>query len=263
MTERELVLLDKDDATAVVTLNEPEARNPFSPGLVDALTMVLRDLAANDEVRVVILTGAGRGFCAGADLRRMRAATAMEDRDEYDSILVLNRLLWEYPKPTIAAVHGFALGAGANLMSWCDLAVVDEEASIGYPEVRVGVPSATVIPTLMRTLGRKRMYELVLTGEPITAQEAHALGLVNRVAPAGEALAHAKALAARINVHSPQAIRLTKEVVRVTTDMQYGPALEYGKDLRVLARLGADFEVTVSQGGGPRDSTSEEPSPGA
>ena len=249
MPDTRLVLLDRDGAVAWLTLNEPEARNPLSPGLVDQLTDHLRGLADDEDIRVVILTGAGRGFCAGADLRRMRSATPLEDRDEYDSILVLNRTLWEYPKPTIAAVHGFAMGAGANLMSWCDLVVIDENARVGYPEVRAGVPSATVVPTLMRTLGRKRMYELLLTGDPITAAEAHQLGLVNQVAPAGEVIAYARKLAARIEVHNPSAIRLTKEIVKVTTDMPYHQALEYAKDLRVIARLRADFSVEISQGG--------------
>jgi methylglutaconyl-CoA hydratase len=249
MPDTKLVLLDRQAPIATLTLNEPEARNPLSPGLVDQLTGALRSLADDEQIRVVILTGAGRGFCAGADLRRMRAATPLEDRDEYDSILVLNRMLWEYPKPTIAAVHGFAMGAGANLMSWCDLAVIDEDARVGYPEVRAGVPSATVVPTLMRTLGRKRMYELLLTGAPVTAREALQLGLVNRVAPAGEVMSYARKLAARIEVHSPAAVRLTKEIIKVTTDMPYHQALEYAKDLRVIARLGGDFSVQVSQGG--------------
>lgn len=249
MLDSPLVLLNRDGPVAVVTLNEPEARNPLSPGLVDQLTATLRGLATDDEVRVVVLTGAGAGFCAGADLRRMRAASPLEDRDEYDSILVLNRTLWEYPKPTIAAVHGFAMGAGANLMSWCDLVVVDENARIAYPEVRAGVPSATVVPTLMRTLGRKRMYELLLTGDAISAARAAELGMVNVVAPAGEVMAAARKLAGRIEVHNPDAVRLTKEIIRVTTDMAYPQSLEYAKDLRVISRLRKDFAVEITQGG--------------
>ncbi|MGH3744384.1 MAG: enoyl-CoA hydratase/isomerase family protein [Mycobacteriales bacterium] len=252
MPDTPLVLLDRDGALAVLTLNEPEARNPLSPGLIDQLTVHLQQLATDDDVRAVILTGAGRGFCAGADLRRMRSASPLEDREEYDDILVVNRTLWTYPKPTIAAVHGFAMGAGANLMSWCDLVVADEAARIGYPEVRAGVPSATVVPTLMRTLGRKRMFELLLTGDPVTAAEAKGLGLINRVAPEGQAMAGARELAERITSHRPDAIRLTKEIIEVTTDMSYGKSLEYAKDLRVIARLGNDFDVQIAQGG--RDS---------
>lgn len=248
MPDSPLVLLDRDGPLAVLTLNEPAARNPLSPGLIGELTVHLQQLATDDGVRAVILTGAGRGFCAGADLRRMRSASPLEDRDEYDDILVVNRTLWTYPKPTIAAVHGFAMGAGANLMSWCDLVVADEKARIGYPEVRAGVPSATVVPTLMRMLGRKRMFELLLTGDPVSAAEAKELGLINRVVPEGEVMAGARELAGRITAHQPDAIRLTKEVIKVTTDMSYVQSLEYAKDLRVIARLRKDFDVQIEQG---------------
>lgn len=252
-TEQPLVLEQRKDRIAIVTLNEPEARNPLSPDLVRQLTSVLQRLATDDEVRVVVLTGAGKGFCAGADLRRMRAASPLEDRDEYDEILILNRLLWKYPKPTISAVHGFAMGAGANLMSWCDLALVEEDAKVGYPEVKAGVPSATVIPTLMRTVGRKRMYELVLTGLPIPAAEAAEIGLINRVVPTGSVLDAAVELATSIAAHHPQAVRFTKEIIHTTTDMSFDQSLTYAKDLRVISRLRDDFKVEISQGGGARE----------
>jgi methylglutaconyl-CoA hydratase len=250
MADDRLVLVGRESNVATLTLNEPEARNPLSPGLVDELTARLEELEHDDDIHVVVLTGAGRGFCAGADLRRMRSASPLEDRAEYDSILVLNRMLWGYQKPTIAAVHGFAMGAGANLMSWCDMAVADEDTRIGYPEVRAGVPSATVVPTLMRTVGRKRMYELILTGEPITAAEAERIGLVNRVVAAGQALKAATELAATISAHHPSAVRMTKEIVKVTTDMAFQQALEYAKELRVISRLRDDFTVEIRQGGG-------------
>lgn len=250
MPEDSLVLVSRESGIAALTLNEPEARNPLSPGLVRELTARLTELADDDSIRAVVLTGAGRGFCAGADLRRMRSASPLDDRAEYDSILVLNRLLWGYLKPTIAAVHGFALGAGANLMNWCDMAVAEEDTRIGYPEVRAGVPSATVIPTLMRTVGRKRMYELILTGELISAAEAERIGLVNRVVGAGQALKTAIEMATTIAAHHPSAVRITKQIVEVTTDMAFQQALDYAKELRVISRLRDDFTVEVRAGGG-------------
>lgn len=248
MSSSPLVTAEVDSSIATLTLNEPEARNPLSPGLVYDLTAHLRAVADDPEVRVVVLVGAGNGFSAGADLRRMRSASPLEDRDEYNSILDLNRTLWKFPKPTIAAVHGFAMGAGANLMSWCDIAVIDEEARIGYPEVKAGVPSATVIPSLMRAVSRKRMYELVLTGIPISAQEALEAGLVSRVAPAGKAYETALDLASSIAAHRPSVVALTKEIIHVTTDMSYEQAIIYAKDLRVIARLRDDFMVEIPQG---------------
>jgi methylglutaconyl-CoA hydratase len=249
MTTSTRVKVEIADAIATVTLNEPEARNPLSPELVVTLTDRLNELANDDAVRAIVLVGAGKGFSAGADLRRMRTARPLEDRDEYDAILELNRAVWNHPKPTIAAVHGFALGAGANLVGWCDLAVMDEEAVIGYPEVRAGVPSATVIPSLMRLVGRKSMFDLILTGVPISATEAQQIGLVTRVAPAGKALPQALDLAGIIASRDPGAVAFTKKIAQTTTDMAYGQAVEYAKEMRVMSRLRDDFDVQIRQGG--------------
>lgn len=250
MTSHEAVTLSDESPIAIVTLNEPGRRNPLSPEIIDGLFGTLSALATDDRYRVVVLTGAGAGFCAGADLRRMRAASPLADRDEYNAILQVNRLIWTYPKPTIAAVHGFALGAGCNLMSWCDLAIVERGTQLGYPEVRAGVPSATVIPTLLRTVGRKKMYEYILTGRPITADEALECGLVNKVVAPGTALDEARDMAKVIAAHHPDALRLTKEIVHATTDMDYEQGIAYAKEVRVIARLRADFDVHVPQGGG-------------
>lgn len=252
MITEPLVKLDVDNHIAVLTLNEPEARNPLSPDLVVTLTHLLDRLSRNDEVRVIVIAGEGKGFSSGADLRRMRSAKPLEDRDEYDDILRLNRAVWNHPKPTIAAVHGFALGAGANLVAWCDLAVMDEDAVIGYPEVRAGVPSATVIPSLMRLVGRKSMYELVLTGLSISAAEARQIGLVGRVAPAGQALKQAMELAEVIASREPSAVAFTKKIAQTTTDMAYGQAVEYAKEMRVMSRLRDGFDVQIRQGGSAR-----------
>lgn len=249
MPETPLIERHDEGAVTIVTLNDPARRNPLSPALVSHLTAALHDVAKDPSARCVVLTGAGRGFCAGADLRRMRQASPLEDREEYDAILDLNRLLWNFPKPTIAAVHGFALGAGANLMSWCDIAVVEEDAQIGFPEVRAGVPSATVIPSLLRLVGRKKMYELVLTGEPISPAEAAAIGLVSRVTPPGTSGQVARSMASTIAGHHPDAIRLTKEIVQATTDMTYEQGIVFAKELRVISRLRDDFRVEVTAGG--------------
>lgn len=237
-----------EEGIAVLTLNEPHRRNPLSPEVIDGLLHTLEELRDNDEVKVVILRGEGAGFSAGADLKRMRTATALEDRDEYDNILRVNKLLWEYPKPTIAAVHGFAFGAGANLMTWCDLVLCDEHTKIGYPEVKAGVPSATVVPTLQRLVGRRRMMELTLTGTPIGAAEAKEYGMVTRVVPAGQALDAALELARTIAQNDPKALRQTKEIIQTTGEMSYREAMTYAKEVRVIFRMHKDFAVHIAQG---------------
>jgi len=249
LTDSALIKRQDEGPIATLTLNDPARRNPLSPALVSELTMALTDAARDTSVRCVVITGAGRGFCAGADLRRMRLASPLEDRDEYDAILNLNRLLWNFGKPTVSAVHGFALSAGANLMSWCDIAVADEDTLIGFPEVKAGVPSATVIPSLLRLVGRKKMYELVLTGQPIATADAAAIGLVSRVTAPGTSLQVAQSMASVIAGHHPDAIRLTKEIIHATTDMTYEQGIVFAKEVRVISRLRSDFHVEVPAGG--------------
>lgn len=241
------LLVEQRSSTAVVTLHEPEKRNPFSPVLIDELIETLTSFSSNDEVVAVVFTGSGTAFSSGADLRVIRSVTPMEDRHEYDRILAMNRLIWNYPKVTIAAVNGPALGLGANLVGWCDLAIAEERATFGYPEVRAGIPSASVVPTLLRVLGRKAANELLLTGRPITAADALRLGFVNRVVANGESLSAAVELAADVSRNTAHGLAFTKDVVRTTTDMEYNKALDYARDVRVISRLHPAFQARMDK----------------
>jgi methylglutaconyl-CoA hydratase len=252
------LLTEKKPPIAIVTLNEPDKRNPFSPTLVKEMTAALEAIASDDELVVVIFTGAGSAFSGGADLREMRKATALEDRGEYEHILALNRLVWNYPKVTISAVNGPALGLGAALISWSDLAIAEERASVGYPEVRAGIASATVIPALLRLIGRKAMNEMLFTGRAVDAAEAYRLGLVNRVVPNGTSLAAATALALEIAQNAHHGLAFTKEVVRTTTDMEYSKAIEYARDIRVISRLHPKFQARIDNYVARKDVKKEE-----
>lgn len=243
----ERLLVERKAPYAIITLHEPDKRNPFSPTLVREMTEALNAFASDDEVLVIIFTGAGQAFSGGADLREMRKATALEDRGEYEHILALNRLVWNYPKVTISAINGPALGLGANLVGWSDLAIADECATFGYPEVRAGIASATVIPVLLRVIGRKAMNELLFTGRAIGAEEAHRLGLINRVVPDGTSLAAAIELALEIARNEPHGLAFTKEVVRTATDMEYNKAIEYARDIRVISRLHPKFQARIDK----------------
>lgn len=239
------VKVEQRASIAIITLHEPEKRNPFSPLLIDELTDALTSIAANEETIAIIFTGSGTAFSSGADLRVIRKVTAMEDRHEYDRILAMNRLIWNYPKVTIAAVNGVALGLAASFVGWCDLAVAAESATFGYPEVRAGIASASVIPTLMRVIGRKAANELLLIGKPISAQEALRLGLVNRVVADGGALAAALELAGEVAQNTAHGLAFTKDVIRTTTDMEYSKALDYARDVRVISRLHPAFQARI------------------
>lgn len=241
------LLVEKKPPIAIVTLHEPEKRNPFSPTLVREMTTALEEIAGDEDIVVVIFTGAGSAFSGGADLREMRKATALEDRGEYEHILTLNRLVWNYPKVTISAINGPALGLGAALVGWSDLAIAEERATIGYPEVRAGIASATVIPALLRLIGRKAMNEMLYTGRPVEAAEAYRLGLVNRVVANGCSLAAATELAQEIAQNAHHGLAFTKEVVRTATDMEYSKALEYARDIRVISRLHPKFQARIER----------------
>jgi methylglutaconyl-CoA hydratase len=169
----------------------------------------------------------------------------------------LNRLVWNYPKVTISAINGPALGLGANLVGWSDLAIAEERATIGYPEVRAGIASATVIPALLRLMGRKAMNEMLFTGRPISGAEAYRLGLVNRVVANGESMAAATELAMEIAQNAHHGLAFTKEVVRTATDMEYNKAIEYARDIRVISRLHPKFQARIDNYVAKRDRKKE------
>src|SRR6478752_367657 len=181
------MILELEDVGAVriLTLNRPEKRNALDTNLTSALLESLRSADADEDVRCVVLTGAGKGFCAGADLGEMKSLLdpkAAERRTELTMQLHL-----AFPKmvtPVVTAINGAAMGGGAGLAIAGDLAVMAEGAKLGYPEVRHGIVAAIVMANLVRQVGRKAAFELVALGEPIDAARALDLGLVNRVFPA-------------------------------------------------------------------------------
>lgn len=239
------ILVERKSSTVTIVLHEPEKRNPFSPVLIEELTGELTSILTQDEIVAVIFTGSGNTFSSGADLRVIRKATPMEDRQEYDRILAMNRLLWNYPKVTIAAVNGPALGLASSFVGWCDMAIAEETATFGYPEVRAGIASASVVPTLARTVGRKAMNELLLVGKPISAHDALRLGLVNRVVENGASLKAAEELAGELAQNTAHGLAFTKDVIRTTTDMEYSKALDYARDVRIISRLHPAFQARI------------------
>ncbi len=201
---------------ATLFLNDPERRNPLSPGMVEGLLRALEALEEDPEVRAVVLTGRGTAFSAGADLAFLERVTELGAEENYRHSLSLMRLfhrLYTYPKPTVAAVNGPAVAGGAGLATACDLVVMDEEAKLGYTEVKIGFVAALVSVILVRAVGEKAAKDLLLTGRLVEAREAKALGLVNRIAPPGKALEEAVALAEEVVKNAPTSLRLTKELL--------------------------------------------------
>ncbi len=207
------------DGIAVIILNRPEVRNAIDLATVDDLHWALDILAHYDRTRALILTGAGRSFAAGADIRELRRRRAGDALRGINSGLF--REIEQFPTPTIAAVNGYALGGGCEMALACDLRIAGESARFGQPEAGLGImPAAGASYRLPRLICLGRARELFYTGRLIDAAEALRIGLVNRVVPDDRVLAEARALAASIASRSPIALRIAKMVLAASA---YGP----------------------------------------
>jgi enoyl-CoA hydratase len=204
------LLIDVSDGIATITINRPEVRNALDRDTVGEMTAALADLGPRDDVGALIITGAGdQVFVAGADIRQMR------ERRRPDALLAINSSLFaaieRFPKPTIAAVNGHALGGGCELSIACDLRVAADHARFGQPEVGLGIiPAAGATQRLPRLIGLGRAQQLILTGDPIDAKTALDWGLVSAVVPAADLMSAARALAVRVLSRGPLAVRLAK-----------------------------------------------------
>jgi methylglutaconyl-CoA hydratase len=244
------VLYDVANGIATITLNRPEKRN----ALDDETIADLKDCFArtDDEaaVRVVLLRGAGPDFCAGADLSQLEkiAAGATLEENRADA-MKLGELLIQMRglrKPVIAAVHGNALAGGAGLATACDLIIADEQATFGYPEVKLGFVPAMVMALLVRIVGEKVAFELAAFGNPITAVEAQKLGLVNKVST-GNFEEAAAAYAGDLAKRSGSAVRLIKELLHDIDGMSFEDAIGRGADINAAARATDDCREGVSK----------------
>ncbi|MGW4340386.1 crotonase/enoyl-CoA hydratase family protein [Rhodococcus koreensis] len=209
-------LWERRGGIGIITLNRPKALNAVNGALSTAVGTLLEQAENDPDVRVIVVTGSGRAFCAGADLKALATGgnIAAEGHPEWGFAGYAQHWI---SKPTIAAVNGFALGGGTELVLASDLAVVDEEAKLGLPEVKRGLfAAAGGVIRLQQQIPKKVALEIALTGEPITAAQGKELGLVNRVAPAGTALAVALELAEQIAANAPLSVRESKAMIHRT-----------------------------------------------
>jgi len=222
-----------DGPVRVIRIARDERLNALNLALVDELVAALEAADAEPQVRAVVMTGGDKAFAAGADIAEMADATAV-DMKLRDQFRAWDRIRGVH-KPVIAAVRGFALGGGCELAMACDLVIAGESAKFGQPEVKLGLmPGAGGTQWLARRLGKARALELLWLGEPITAQEAMALGLVNRVVPDDTCVAAALELGKRLAEMPPVALRCIKEAVYQAMDTTLADGLEAERNLFYL-----------------------------
>lgn len=238
------VLLDRRDGYAVLTLNRPDKLNSLNIELLNDLSSVLNVCKSDDAIRVLVITGAGpKAFAAGADIAELHAQDGVTGRTFAERGQSVFSQIEQLGKPVIAAVNGFALGGGCELAMACHLRFASDTARFGQPEINLGIiPGYGGTQRLVRLVGSAKALELILSGDMLTASEAHRLGLVNRVMPGDELLAHTVAFAAGLAAKAPLALTACLEATRAADDLtiQDGLALEAALFARTTAT--ADFK---------------------
>lgn len=246
MNNEDILLRSEADGVATLTLNRPAARNALSTGLMAALQTELDAIAADRSVRVVVIAANGPAFCAGHDLREVRATPT---RDAYEALFAqcsaLMLSITRLPQPVIARVHATATAAGCQLVATCDLAVAAESARFATPGVNIGLFCSTPMVAVSRNLGRKQTMEMLLTGEMIDAEAARAGGLVNRVVPEAGLDTAIDAYCTQIASKSALTLKIGKEAFYRQLDMPLEDAYTFASDTMVTNMLARDAEEGI------------------
>lgn len=240
------IIYTKAEGIATITLNRPDRLNAIVPRMMYEMAEALEDAQNDDEVRVVVITGAGRGFCAGADVKEMASETSGERVEELRSVHRMALTLRRCDKPIIAAVNGAAVGAGCDIAMQCDIRIASENARFGEVYVRLGLaPGNGGTYLLPQLVGLEKACELLFTGDIIDAREAERIGLVSRMVPAGELEAATRALATKIAQQPPLAVRAIKRAIRRSLELDFEGTLDYMSNVLPLLRLTEDHREGV------------------
>ncbi len=225
----ENLIVERDGAVAVITINRPRVHNALNSTTIDELLRAMSEVKSDDGIRAVVLTGAGeKSFVAGADITELAILTPTDGRRHALTGQQVFDAIEKLGKPVIAAINGFALGGGCELAMACTLRIAADTATLGQPEVNLGlIPGYAGTQRLPRLVGRGRAMEMLLTGAPIPAAEAQRIGLVNKVVAAAELLTEARALAARLARSAPIAMRYIMSAVTNGAEMPFPDACEY------------------------------------
>jgi methylglutaconyl-CoA hydratase len=244
----ETLQIEYDSGIATITLNRPERRNALSTQLLQELLDALDQIESSDS-QVVVLSGSGKAFCAGLDLEELKTLIGKphaENVEDSKRIANIFRRLYDFPKPTIAAVNGAAIAGGTGLATMCDFTLAVPEAKFGYTEVRIGFVPAIVSSILVWQVGHKIARDLLLTGRIFDAAEAYRFGLVNEIVASDRLLPRAREMAAQLMENSPSSVRATKKLINGfisnELDEQIAEAIESNAQIRTTD----DFREGVS-----------------
>lgn len=244
------VLYEVEGSLARVTLNRPEKRNALSESLVAQLKEALRRANGDEAVRVIVISGAGSDFCSGADLAALHEiaeGSVADNTADARTLMEVFILIRDVSVPVVAAVHGRALAGGCGLASACDIVLASASAKFGYPEVKIGFVPAMVAAILRRNVSEKRAFELLTLGQEISADQAHEMGLVNRVFPDQSFENDTTAYVDGFQKMSRSAVALTKKLLYQMDGLAFREALETGVDVNVLARMSADCQAGIAK----------------
>ena len=244
------VIYAVEGAVALVTLNRPEKRNALNDALVAGLKRALRDADEREDVRAVLVTGAGADFCSGADLsalQKISESSAVENLEDAQSLSELFALIRGVRVPVVAAVRGRALAGGCGLATACDIVLASTSARFGYPEVKIGFVPAMVMAILRRNVSEKRAFELNTRGAEVSAAEAERLGLVNHVFEDDAFETQVERYVAAFEQVSRSAVVLTKRLLYQMDGMSFDAALQAGADVNTIARMTEDCRAGIAR----------------
>ncbi|CUH53103.1 enoyl-CoA hydratase [Shimia marina] len=249
-----MTILERRDTNAVahLTMNAPERLNALSDEMLAALQSALAEIAQDNTVRAVVLSGTGKAFCAGHDLKQMTAGRQNEDegkayfKDLFTRCATMMQSIQKLPQPVIAQVHGIATAAGCQLVATCDMAVAAEGTRFGVNGVNIGLFCSTPMVALSRNIGRKHAMEMLTTGQFITAERAEALGLINRVVPEADLATTTTALAETVASKLGLAVKIGKEAFYEQLQKPLAEAYDYTGDVMVENMLWRETEAGIA-----------------
>jgi methylglutaconyl-CoA hydratase len=245
-----MVLYSADSGVARIVLNRPEKRNALNDALIAEIKRGLEEAARDESVKAIVISGAGKDFCSGADLsalQKIAQASVSDNAEDARSLLELFVLIREIRVPVVAAVKGRALAGGCGLATACDLVLASETARFGYPEVKIGFVPAMVLAILRRNVSEKRAFELITRGEEIDAAQAKEIGLVNQVFGDATFDTEVNAYLRRFSEVSSTAVALTKSLLYQVDGLAFLEALETGADVNVIARMTEDCQQGIAK----------------